>query len=74
MLRAVLSGGPSADTRTTEEEQIVSRGLQTSSVGLMLFGFAIVCLLKATYLKRGGKLYVDGKLRHPKRGQESQPG
>lgn len=67
MLRAVLRGGPSEDPRTIEEERIVRRGTQTYSVKLMLFGFAVECLLKAHYLKRGGKLYVDGKLRHPKR-------
>jgi hypothetical protein len=33
----------------------------------MLFGFAIECLLKAHYLKQDGKLYIDGKLRHPQR-------
>lgn len=67
ILRAVSSGGPLANERTPEEDRAVKKGLQTHTVGLMLFGFAIECLLKASYLRRGGTLYVDGRLRHPKR-------
>lgn len=68
MLRNVCNGGPETDRlRTPEENAIVRRGQQTSSVGLMLFGFAIECLLKATYLSRGGVLYKNGRYKSPAR-------
>lgn len=67
MLRNVRNGGAATDKpQTVEEEAIVQRGKQTHSVGLMLYGFAIECLLKATYLKRGELLYRDGMYRKPK--------
>lgn len=68
ILGNVRNGGLQADRpRTPEEEAIVRTGHQTHSVGLMLFGFAVECLLKATYLKRGGVLYRNGKYTNPKR-------
>ena len=66
MLRNVCNGGPETDRpRTPEENAIVRRGLQTSSVSLMLYGFAIECLLKATYLNCGGILYKNGRYKKP---------
>ena len=72
ILRNVLNGGAATDRpRTPEEDAIVRRGHQTFSTGLMLFGFAIECLLKATYLRRGGKLYRDGRFKSPMRLKQS---
>ena len=68
MLRNVLNGGAATDKpRTDDEEATVHRGHQTHTIGLMLFAFAIECLLKAVFLKRGGKLYREGKLNIPRR-------
>lgn len=53
--------------RTPEDELIVRVASQTHNVSLMLYGFAVECLLKATYLKRGGVLYRSGKYASPKR-------
>ena len=67
MLRNVRNGGAATDKpQTVEEEAIVQRGKRTHSVGLMLFGFAIECLLKATYVKRVELLYKDGMYRKSK--------
>lgn len=68
MFRNVLKGGSATDMhRTTAEDALVSVGLQTHSVGLMLFGFAVECLMKAVFLTRGGVLYIDGRLQNPRR-------
>ena len=67
MLQNVRNGGAATDKpQTVEEEAIVQRGKQTYSVGLMFYGFAIECLLKATYVKRGELLYRNGMYRKPK--------
>lgn len=67
-LRNVNNGGSTTDEpATAEEERIVSSGIRTHTVKLMLFGFAAESLLKAVYVKRGGVLQKDGRYRSPKR-------
>jgi hypothetical protein len=53
-------------SRTPDEEARVRRGHRTFSASLMMFAFAIECLLKAMYLNNGGVLYADGKYQRPK--------
>lgn len=68
MLRNVTNGGSDSDRpRTAKEEEIIRRGHQTHSIGLMLFAFSIECLLKALFLKRGGVLYENGRFKSPTR-------
>lgn len=68
ILRNVRAGGSEIDSpRTSEEEVTIRIGHQTHSVALMLFGFAVECLLKSVYLMRGGLLYRDGKYTNPKK-------
>lgn len=69
---AIMNGGSSTDRpRTDDEDATVQRGHQTHAISLMLFGFGIECLLKAVYLKRGGKLYSNGKYDSSKRPKRS---
>lgn len=68
MLRNVLKGGSATDKpRTPDEEEIVRFGVRTFSVQLMLFSFAIECLLKGLYIQKGGVLHKDGRYRSPKK-------
>lgn len=67
MVKGVASNQTSDKiSRTPEEEATVRRGHRTFSPSLMLFAFAIECLLKAIYLRSGGVLYADGKYQRPK--------
>jgi len=54
-----LIGHPDVE-RTAEEDDLVSRSVQTVGQALMLYAFAIECLFKAVYLKADGVLYVNG--------------
>ena len=68
ILRDARKGGSETDPpRTSEEEGVVTTGHQTHSVALMLFGFAIECLLKGLFVQRGGILYEDGRFKRPKK-------
>ena len=72
VLRNVLSGGPDTDRpRSPAEESSVRTGLQVHSTAMMLFGFGIECLLKASFLRRGGTLYRNGRFANPKRLEQS---
>lgn len=66
-LRNVLNGGPSADTYTTDELEAMENGRDLLTVSLMLFGFALECLIKALFLKNGNRLYQDGKRTAPRK-------
>ncbi len=65
-MMTVINGGRSllwVRDRSDAEQELVSRSVQMSSQALMVYAFAIECLLKAYYLNSGNDLYVDGQLK-----------
>jgi hypothetical protein len=64
-MRMINSGRALLDNfaRSPEEHALVSRSTQTIATTLMLYAFAIECLMKAHYVVSGHKLYDGGVLK-----------
>lgn len=64
LMQAVIAGDRlmGAQERTPEEDALVTRCKETRSTALMLYGFALECLMKACHVAGGARLYKAGKV------------